>query len=201
MITGVGYTVGSLHKTLIAWLFPDWRNFLRALYAPALLFFFYYYLVDESPRWLLIKENKKKAVQVIEKIAKKNKVKIEPNVLDNLSCETDQKENLEFSAVLKSTFSSSALVKRFLVCVVWWTTSTFVNYGMSITSVSLQGDKYMNYALASLTDLPGSLIAMYVLMKYRRKYPLIWSFLIAGVFCIGQPFLPTSEYYLIAKIM
>lgn len=196
MITGIGYCVGAIYKALIAWLVPDWRNFLRVLYSPALLFFFYLFLVDESPRWLLIKGKKSEAVKVIEKIAKKNKVKLEEKILDNITCETDNEENVKFSAVLKSTFSSRTLIQRFMICVVWWTTSTLVNYGMSITSVSLQGDKYANYALAAMAEVPGNFIAMYILMRYRRKYPLIASFLAAGVFCVGQPFLPTSKYML-----
>lgn len=196
MLASIGYCLGSVYKALIAWLVPDWRNFLRVAYSPALLFFSYIYLIDESPRWLLINGKKEEAVRTIDKMAKKNKVKIDQKTLDNLTCETDENENTDFSKVLKTTFSSVSLIKRFVICVIWWTTSTFVNYGMTITSVSLQGNKYVNYALTALTELPGSFIAMYVLMKYRRKFPLIWSFLFAGVFCIGQPFLPTNLTWL-----
>ncbi|KAJ8724761.1 hypothetical protein PYW07_015719 [Mythimna separata] len=196
MLCGIGYCVGGVLKALIAWLVPDWRNFLRALYAPALLFILYIFVIDESPRWLLIKGKKEEAVAIIKKISKKNKVKIDQRMLDNLVCEIDEDENVEFSKVIKSTFSSVALFKRFVVCVIWWTTSTFVNYGMTITSVSLQGNKYVNYALVMLAELPGAFIAMYVLMKYNRKYPLIACFLLAGVFCVGQPFLPTNMAWL-----
>ncbi|XP_075972558.1 organic cation transporter protein-like [Anticarsia gemmatalis] len=195
-ITSIGYSVGAVIKAFIAWIVPDWRNFLRVLYAPALLFFFYLFCLDESPRWLLIKGRKKEAVQIIQKMSKKNKVKIDENVLDNLICDTDKEENVEFSAVFKSMFSSFALVQRFIICVVWWTTSTFVNYGMTITSVSLQGNKYINYSLIALIEVPGGFLAMYILMKYRRKFPLIWSFLLAGLFCVGQPFLPTDMPWL-----
>lgn len=193
MLCAIGYSVGGILKALVAWMVPDWRNFLRVLYAPALLFFLYIFLIDESPRWLLIKGKKKEAVDIIEKMAKKNDITIDQKVLDNLVSDTKQEENVEFGTVLKSTFTSGALFKRFIVCVIWWTTSTFVNYGMTITSVSLQGNIYLNFALVSMTDVPGSFIAMYVLMKYNRKIPLIVSFLLAGVFCVGQPFLPTSE--------
>lgn len=195
MLCGIGYCVGGVLKALVAWLVPDWRNYLRALYAPALLFFFYIYAIDESPRWLLIKGKKEKAVAIIDKISKKNKVKVDQRVLDNLVSDTDKEENVKFGKVLKSTFTSTALFKRFIVCVIWWTTSTFVNYGMTITSVSLEGNKYLNYALVTIAELPGCFIAMYVLMKFKRKFPLIASFLLAGLFCMGQPFLPTREYF------
>lgn len=180
---------------LIAWLLPYWRNYLRVLYSPALLFFFYFFLIDESPRWLLSKGKKSQAIKVIENMAKKNKVKMEENELENLVCEADKKEDIKFLAVLKNTLSSRTLIQRFLVCIVWWMTSTFVNYGMSITSVLLEGDKYVNYALVAVTEVPGNFLAMYVLMNYRRKYPLIASFFIAGLFCIGQPFLPNRKLF------
>lgn len=207
MLCSIGYSIGGILKALVAWLVPDWRNFLRVLYAPALLFFSYIYLIDESPRWLLIKGKKKEAVAVVEKMAKKNDITLDQKVLDNLVSDTKEEDNVEFGTVLKSTFTSGALFKRFLVCVIWWTTSTFVNYGMTITSVSLQGNIYLNFALVSMTDVPGSFIAMYVLMKYKRKIPLIVSFLLAGVFCVGQPFLPTNyewlsiTTFLVSKLM
>ncbi|CAB3220797.1 unnamed protein product [Arctia plantaginis] len=195
-IANIGYCVGAVYIALIAWLLPYWRNYLRVLYSPALLFFFYFFLIDESPRWLLSKGKKAQAVKIIEKMAKKNKITMEENELEKLACEVEKKEDIKFFAVLKNTFSSRTLIQRLLVCVVWWMTSTFVNYGMSITSVLLQGDKYINYALVAITEVPGIFLAMYVLMNYRRKYPLIGSFFLAGLFCIGQPFLPNKLAWL-----
>ncbi|KPI91070.1 Solute carrier family 22 member 1 [Papilio xuthus] len=60
----LSYTFGGFATSLAAWLVPYWRHLLQVLYTPALLFFFYKYLLDESPRWLLIKGHRDKAVQM-----------------------------------------------------------------------------------------------------------------------------------------
>lgn len=193
MICGIGYAIGGVIQALIAWQVQDWRNFLRVLYAPALLFFLYLYLLDESPRWLLTKGRKNEAAAIIRKMAKTNKIKVDEKTLDGLVRDTDGDNDLGFKSVLKSTFTSITLFRRFIVCVIWWITSTFVNYGLTIASVTLQGNRYLNFAIVSVVDLPGYFMVMYILMNYRRKIPLIITFLIGGVFCVGQPFLPLRK--------
>ncbi|XP_026745411.1 solute carrier family 22 member 3-like [Trichoplusia ni] len=207
VICGIGYAIGGVIQALIAWQVQDWRNFLRVLYAPALLFFLYLYLLDESPRWLLTKGRKNEAAAIIRKMAKTNKIKVDEKTLDGLVRDTDGDNDLGFKSVLKSTFTSITLFRRFIVCVIWWITSTFVNYGLTIASVTLQGNRYLNFAIVSVVDLPGYFMVMYILMNYRRKIPLIITFLIGGVFCVGQPFLPlhlawlSITMFMIGKLM
>ncbi|CAG5019124.1 unnamed protein product [Parnassius apollo] len=185
-LCSLGYSFGGLTISLAAWLIPYWRTLLQVLYAPAILFFLYKYALDESPRWLLIKGHNDRAVEILEKAAKKNKLQLDKNALDKLSCENNKEA--EFLDIIKSTFKSKLLRRRFFVCLVWWTTSTFVNYGLTINSVSLQGNKYLNYALLSSVDIPGIFIIGYILIKFKRKLPLTCCFFAAAVLCVSQPF-------------
>ncbi|XP_069355393.1 organic cation transporter protein-like isoform X1 [Maniola hyperantus] len=205
MICSFGFTFGGITTAFIAWLTPNWRWFLRTIYPPALLFFFYKYLLDESPRWLLTKGRKDEAVKILQNAAKKNKITIDKNSLDNLTCEV--RENVKFSVLLKDTFKSKSLRKRFVVCLIWWTTSTFVNYGLMINSVSLQGNKYVNFALTILVDLPGTIVTTYIMIHFKRKAPLMLSFFAGAVLCMSQPFLPSNlpwvslTVYMAGKLM
>lgn len=151
-------------------------------------------MIDESPRWLLTKGKKDKAVLIVQKIADEDKVKLDPGVLDKLMTVDRDEKGVDLISLLKMTFASHALLKRFLICIVWWTTSTFVGYGLMINAVSLQGNKYVNYALVSIIDLPGNFIIMYILTHYKRRNPLIVSFFCGAVLCFMQPFLPTRKY-------
>lgn len=188
-----GYVFGGVTVSIIAWLVPNWRWFLRALYVPAFLFISYKYLLDESPRWLLTKGRKDEAITILENAAKKNKIQIDKNILDKLTCEVSP--NVKFSQLIKDTFSSKQLRRRFFVCLCWWVTSTFVNYGLMINSVTLQGNKYINFGLTALVDLPGYLLITYILIYFKRKLPLMLSFFAGAILCISQPFLPTSKYF------
>ncbi|KAL4711636.1 hypothetical protein ACJJTC_011344 [Scirpophaga incertulas] len=205
ILCSFGYIFGAVMLPTAAWLFPYWRTFLRVIYTPALFFFFYLYTIDESPRWLLTKGKKDKAIAIIEKAAATNKIQIDKNVLEKL--EYVEEKKLGFFELLKITFSSRTLAKRCLICIVWWTTSTFVNFGMTINSVSLQGNKYVNYILTALVDIPAHVVIIYILNHFKRKIPLISSFIVGAILCLTQPFVPTYlpwlsiMFYMAAKLM
>ncbi|XP_047989893.1 solute carrier family 22 member 3-like isoform X1 [Leguminivora glycinivorella] len=186
-ITGFGYTIGGVLYPLIYWLVPYWRHFLQAVYAPGLLFIFYIYLIDESPRWLLTKGKKNEAVTIIDAAAKVNKLQLD---MDINQITYQEEKGANFSRVLLETFKSKSMLKRFFVCAVWWIASTFVNHGLTINSISLQGNKYVNYALTSLVDVPGRFVVVYILNRYKRKMPLIFTFVACAVLCAAQPFVP-----------
>ncbi|CAK1551534.1 unnamed protein product [Leptosia nina] len=205
MLVSYGYASGGILLAVFAWLVPDWRWFLRTVYSPALLFFLYYFVMDESPRWHLSNGRKPQAIKIIEDAAAKNNIKLDKNMLDNLSCEKEESTNM--LKVLLKTLKSRKLRTRFFVCVVWWMTSTFVNYGMILNSVSLQGDKYWNFALTQVIDAPGLVVVTYILLKFKRKKPLIFCFSFGAVMCLSQPFIPLDlpwlsiTFYMAGKLM
>ncbi|CAG9135574.1 unnamed protein product [Plutella xylostella] len=197
MVTQLGFQIGNFMLVLVAWLFPYYRTLLRVIYAPLLLFILYAYFIDESPRWLLTKEKKKEAVSILEKAAKKNNIILEKSWLENLTCEKEDKSGqIGYLALLKTTFSSKVLLQRFLICLVWWTTSTFVAWGLTVNSVLWGGNKYLNYALIPMVDIPAAFTMGYVLIRFKRKMPLMISFSCAALFFFIQLFLPSDLNWL-----
>ncbi|KAI8439892.1 hypothetical protein MSG28_001355 [Choristoneura fumiferana] len=144
------------------------------------------YMLDESPRWLLIKGRKDAAVSILESAANTNKIKLDAEELDNIYYE--EEKGASFGKVLVDTFKSKTMLKRFFVCSVWWIASTFVNHGLTINSVALQGNKYINYALTSIIDVPGHVIVTLILLKFKRKVPLVITFVACAVLCVCQPY-------------
>ncbi|XP_073967566.1 solute carrier family 22 member 1-like [Choristoneura fumiferana] len=186
IMTSLGYSFGGILFPLIFWQVPHWRSFLRVVYGPGLLFIFYLFFIDESPRWLLIKGRKDAAVSILESAANTNKIKLDAEELDNIYYE--EEKGASFGKVLVDTFKSKTMLKRFFVCSVWWIASTFVNHGLTINSVALQGNKYINYALTSIIDVPGHVIVTLILLKFKRKVPLVITFVACAVLCVCQPY-------------
>lgn len=191
------YTCGLIIMPFIAWAFPYWRTFLRIIYAPTLLIVTYSFFLDESIRWLFSKGRREEALKLIQKIAKRNNVKLDKDTLIKLDyIDKETKKDFSDKKVLLKTFKSRIMMHRFLVCMVWWFTITLINYGMMISSVFIDGNKYINFALLMLMDIPANVLYWLALSKYKRKMPLFVSFLVGGIFCISQPFVPKGKYYM-----
>ncbi|KAJ0179118.1 hypothetical protein K1T71_004830 [Dendrolimus kikuchii] len=197
--------VGGIILSATAWLFPYWRYFLRIIYAPALLYILYPLFLDESVRWLLIKGKKEDAKDIIRKAAKINKTVISEELITNVQCRKNV-ANTNILRLLKITISSKKLLLRFLACCCMWIAATFNKYSLLINSVSLEGNKYVNYALTAFADLPACILLTFVLIRFQRKKPLIGSFLLTGMFCVVQSFMkgyPTTSIslFFIGKLM
>ncbi|KAF9799724.1 hypothetical protein SFRURICE_005017 [Spodoptera frugiperda] len=191
------YTCGLIVMPFIAWAVPYWRNFLRVIYAPTLLILTYSIFLDESIRWLYSKGRKERAVQLIQKIAKRNGVSIDGTMLDKLDyADEETKTGVSDRKLLLKTFKSRIMMQRFLVCMVWWFTITLINYGMMISAVHIAGNKYVNFSLLMLMDIPANVFYWLALSKYKRKIPLLASFIVGGIFCISQPFVPKGYAWL-----
>lgn len=184
------YTLGQIVMPFIAWAVPYWRHFLRVIYAPTLIILTYAFFLDESIRWLVSKGKSERATQLITKAAKRNGVKIDKATLNKLEYIDEDKKNITDKKALLKTFKSRIMMQRFMVCMVWWFTMTLINYGMMISSVFIDGNKYINFALLMLMDIPANVFYWLALSKYKRKIPLMASFLIGGIFCVSQPFVP-----------
>lgn len=197
------YTAGLILMPLIAATFTYWRHFLRVIYAPTLLILAYVFCLDESIRWLFSKGRRHEGVRLIKKAAKMNGVQLDAALLDRLQyieVDVEPSDHKEDGKLLLKTFNSKIMMQRFLVCSVWWFTITLINYGMMISSVLIAGDKYVNFALLMLMDVPANVLYWFVLVRHDRKRTLLISFLIGGLFCVLQPFVP-EEYAWVALVL
>ncbi|XP_045459906.1 solute carrier family 22 member 3-like [Melitaea cinxia] len=183
--------LGGVLFSLAAYIVPYWRDFVQVIYAPSLLFILYYFVMDESVRWLLSKGKKEQATKLLLKIAKINKTKLDEKLLVNIRCE----DNGTNSALL-STLKSKIVIKRFLTCLIWWTSCTFISFGLVVNIDSLAGNKYLNFAIMSLSDIPASVAMVFILKRFKRKKPLLISFLTAGVLCLLHPLVPREYLWL-----
>lgn len=60
---------------------------------------------------------------------------------------------------IKLALKSRLLLVRFVIIVYNWITNAFVYYGLSLNSTSLSGNKYLNYTLVCLIEIPGYTIS------------------------------------------
>ncbi|KOB66937.1 Organic cation transporter [Operophtera brumata] len=197
------FAIGQVMVALVAWAVPYWRTLTLIIYAPSILFVLYCFALQESVRWLLSKGRKKEAAAIIFKAASINKKKLSPATIKQLTEETDDSsksvqetvtpvasEVPKKQSLFIQVIRSKTLVSRLCICSFWWITLTFIYYGLSINSVSLAGNSYVNYILTSLVEIPGYAISVVTLDRFGRKSSIITAFFICGIALIALPFVP-----------
>lgn len=201
------FALGQVFLALVAWGIPYWRTLTRVLYAPSLLFIFYFFVIEESVRWLLSKGKKKEAARIIFKAAKTNNKKLSPESVKQLTEETPQEETKptqpeihqivpeeKAQSLTMQVLKSKIMISRLLICSFWWITVTFIYYGLSINSVSLAGNMYVNYILTCLVEIPGYCVSVITLDRFGRKGSIMTAFFICGISLVALPFVPDGTY-------
>ncbi|XP_049703483.2 organic cation transporter protein [Helicoverpa armigera] len=195
------FAMGQVVTALVAWVVPYWRTYTLVIYAPSVLFIIYYWLVEESVRWLISKGNNKEAARIIFKAAKMNRKKLSPETMRTLTDQPEEKKpvqnesetaEVDSRSILVQVIKSKRIMCRLLVCSFWWITLTFVYYGLSINSVSLAGNSYVNFILTSLVEIPGYCLSVLTLDRFGRKSSTMTAFIVCGLSLVAMPFVPES---------
>lgn len=132
------YAFGEALVGLTAWLFHDWQLLQYALSIPPLFFIVYYWLVPESVRWLIARNRKEKAGQIIRKAAQVNRKELSVNLLANFQLEVSSNKNnddsnyiivernklkaekYEIWLAVKEVFKSKTLIFRYTILLYIW---------------------------------------------------------------------------------
>ncbi|XP_072932386.1 organic cation transporter protein-like [Epargyreus clarus] len=208
------FSLGQISLGLIAWGVPNWRNLTLTLYVPMLITISYYWFVSESIRWYMSKGRYDESEAVLKEVARINKKTLSDKSLQLLRENAEEekrikaleeKEKEKEPWLIVQVFRHKVILARVLTSPVWWITTTFIYYGMSINSVNMSGNRYLNYVAVSAVEIPGYWTAVLLMGRIGRKPVLIGSFWICAACQIGYIFMPDGMYgvsltlYLIGK--
>ncbi|CAL4074588.1 unnamed protein product [Meganyctiphanes norvegica] len=214
------FALGEVLLGLIAWGLQDkdWRMLQLVVSVPTTCFIFYYWFIPESVRWLISKGKTKKAICILEKVAKGNGVSIPQHFFntqneENLQAREVNIANDEISLIsspqtisspqnltMAHILCSPVLCVRMLSMFIVWIVTTLVYYGISLNSTNLGGpdsaDKpFKDFILSSLVEIPGYTLAWLGMSQWGRKGSQIASLILGGAACI------LAGYALETKIM
>ncbi|KAH8405588.1 hypothetical protein KR215_003390 [Drosophila sulfurigaster] len=199
------YAVGEALVGLAAWLLTDWKHLQLALSIPPLFFVIYVWLVPESVRWLLARNEHEKAGAIIRRAAHVNQRELSLelmasfkqqnlNATDKQQLSSDQ-EQRQIWASVKQVFASHSLIWRYILLLFIWAVNAIVFYGLSLNSTNLSGNKYLNFALVCLIEIPGYSLAWLCLRKLGRRLALSGSLLLCAVTCAASGYMTSGMIY------
>ncbi|KAH8372838.1 hypothetical protein KR009_006112, partial [Drosophila setifemur] len=208
------YAVGEALLGLSAFL-PDWRQLQLVLSLPPLLFLGYFWLVPESVRWLLARDRLGQAGAIIRRAAKVNRRNISVELMASFkqqepderrrtdSCGdgilVEQRDDQIWVAI-KQVFGSHILMIRYIIMLFVWAVNAIVYYGLSLNATSLSGDKYLNFALVCLVEIPGYSLAWLFLRRLGRRLALSGSLLLCSITCVASGFVTMGANWLVVTL-
>ncbi|KAF5287122.1 hypothetical protein FQA39_LY16045 [Lamprigera yunnana] len=195
LIINIAFAVGGVVDGGVAWLLQSWRPLLQVLYAVLLLTVFQYWLIPESARWLLAKNRISEAKQILEKTAKVNGKIISESSLKKLG--DDDKSNKEITkSSPREMLRSVKLNIRLANCSACWLAAYIVYKGLTINSVSLSENSYLDYILGTLIEIPANILVFLIMDRIGRKITFSASFILSGILCISLIFVPSDTRWL-----
>lgn len=88
-----------------------------------------------------------------------------------------------------SIWGSRVLILRMINCCLCWFVVTFVDYGLTLNSVNLGGNKYVNFILSTLAEIPANVLMFVVMDRLGRRASQSGSMLISAIACLAAQFL------------
>nr|CAD7399801.1 unnamed protein product [Timema cristinae] len=189
-IISVFYSVGEATLGAIALALRQWRHILRAIYIPALFFISYFWNKPclASTAIVTIIQTLVDVISLVSRnkpcLASTPIVTIILTLVDVLKLLEEQGKNPEklSGSVLRRVISSKILLLRFINCCFCWLTNTFVFFGLALNSVSVSGNKYSNFMLVALIELPAYVITYFTMNKFGRRSSLAVSLAASGLY-------------------
>lgn len=189
------YPCGAVLIACLAAYLHNYKWLLRVISLLGLVTIPYIWTVPESFRWLMVNRKYDEAVKVVQRAARINGLELSPKTYeiiaskcrDSKTDETMKKENNKGS--FTDIITNCSLLSRLLICAFCWISGTFVTYGVSIISVSLPGDKYINFLVVSLGGAPGIFLTYFMLKYLGRRWSMSTSLFVTGVSILASKFL------------
>ncbi|XP_051954840.1 solute carrier family 22 member 2 [Xyrauchen texanus] len=194
-IVGVTYqmffSIGILILPPFAYLIPNWRWLQVVFTLPYLCFLSYYWFIPESPRWLLSQNNKTKALEITEAIAKENKKTLSKNI-KNL---TDDNEASALTASFLDLFKTPNMRKYTFILSFNWFTSAVVYQGLIMRLGILGGNVYVDFFISGIVEFPAAFLILLTIERIGRRLPFACANIVAGAACLITAFIPDSMFW------
>ncbi|XP_028161594.1 solute carrier family 22 member 5-like isoform X2 [Ostrinia furnacalis] len=199
------FSIGQMIMALIAWGVPNWKHLTLALFAPQFITIAYFWLLPESFRWYMSRGRYEESQNVLKKIAKVNKKTLSEKSLIALKQfgeeEKARQEKLKEQSknepwLIVLVFRHKPILIRCLVSPIWWITTTFIYYGLTINAVNMSGNRFVNYIAVMAAQIPGYWSAVFLIEKIGRKPALITAFWLCAACQIGYIIMPEGQYAL-----
>ena len=196
LVSHIPFPIGEIIIGLLAMNVRDYSTFQWILSIPCFIMgILLIFLQSESPRWLIKRKKYAKASAVIQHILKFNKIDPSPH-LSNITVQypenasshnNDTKGDINIADGPLGTldlFRHAECRKVTIIMMTVWISVNIGYYGITLSSISLSSDIYLNFILQAVVEIPGTITCILLLDHVGRKPLLVTSLCLIGMCCV-----------------
>ncbi|GAB6029096.1 hypothetical protein CHUAL_004879 [Chamberlinius hualienensis] len=192
ILVNIMYTLILILLSIVVYLVREWRQLVLATTVPFIAFFLYWWVLPESPRWLLAHEKFEETEKIIRTIAHVNRRTLRPDYFVTLKRKfqvessmkgrdyNDCNRNYHLIDLLRTP---NMRRKTLIITAIWFAIGCGY-FGLSYYAPLLSSDKYLNFLLASVAEVPTYIFLWPSMEYWGRRWTLWLSLMIAGVACV-----------------
>ncbi|KAF5733551.1 Organic cation/carnitine transporter 3 [Tripterygium wilfordii] len=179
------FTLGFLSLPAMAYINrgSSWRNLYIWSSIPSLIYCILVKLfVGESPRWLFVRGRREEAVSILKSIATidNNGKSITMSFFGNVQLE-EESWNVDIYSAIKILFQNKWSFRRLCLVMVIGFGVGMVYYGMPLGLGNMSFNLYMSVTFNALSELPSSLITLFLIDKMNRRSSLLGFTSLSGI--------------------
>ncbi len=150
--------------------------------------------MPESPRWLLVRGQKEKALTVIRRAAAINRKRNDLIRMEKLMEAMDKQKtaSVRKASLLDLIRYYPGMRRNFLILLLVWMSFTLGYYGIIYFTPSFDWNPYLIFVFPTFFTIPATVVSPYVENKMGRKFTLTVPLFIAGALAVVTPAIPDS---------
>ncbi|XP_006811503.1 organic cation transporter protein-like [Saccoglossus kowalevskii] len=194
------YAFGYSVLPAIAYYVRDWSVLVLIINLHPIIFFSYWWILAESPRWLLSVGKVKKAKEVMQRMAKVNKVLLPDYIFESEMFETLNSKDSDLKMPIPENGTTDTFItifrysntrKKTLIIYYCSASITLLYYGLTFNVGNLGGNDYTNALIAGAVEILAYSSSMYfVETQLGRKITISVLTVIAIIATISSAFIP-----------
>ncbi|XP_063826415.1 organic cation transporter-like protein isoform X2 [Ostrinia nubilalis] len=150
----VPFTLGYIVLAVFGYFIRDYMYFLLVISLTNVILLVYICILPESPRWLLAANKTFKAITLMERVAKINKLPTDEIQHKIEFYQLEHRSKNQRKGSLIDLFRTPNMRKNILVMSFTWLVCSYCFYGMAYYISHLTGDVYVNVMASGIVCLP-----------------------------------------------
>ncbi|XP_077290795.1 organic cation transporter 1-like [Arctopsyche grandis] len=159
----------------LAFFIRDWRQLQLALSILSALYIFFAFFIPESPRWLLVTDQREKAMVLLRRVAKFNNRQSSPDeLLQNESTYLDRSDPEDKKdESIQILFKNKNLRFKTIILSIEWFVAGMSFFAFTQYMGSLSDNIFFTFAMGGIVVIPGVFVSLLMSYYFGRKTSIV----------------------------